>query len=327
MSMNNLTIDGEFRYIIQWFNEWSELQRDDFIPIMVDYLTDTDNASSTVPNATATINMNGLETHMERSLNLNDKPMSLFQCRVKLFSQWNRRWPIEFKEKLQQKISEIDNSVGERIKEEITKRHNGCGSLTNGYAGSNDDADDVHNYEIHNEMMLTKDHYHSHAVHAVSQSNQNESHFKEDQQLQQQQDVIVVTNSVTLNDPMREVLSNETSVDDIEPNDQQTQPQQQVNINRAAVDGVGDNDNVAHDKNLNEDSNNSHAREPVEQVVQMRNLQINEDGHEDVTASVQQQQSPHTTVVATVPVTVTVNPVVVVAAQSMTTNAEVPLVA
>lgn len=313
--MNNLTIDGEFRYIIQWFNEWSELQRDDFIPIMVDYLTDTDHAS-TASNATAaTINMNGLENHMERSLNISDKPMSLFQCRVKLFCQWNRRWPTEFKEKLQQKISEIDNKVGERIKEEVTKKHNGCGSLTNGYATESNDADDIHNYDT-----MVKEHHTPH----VSQSNQNDSHLKEDHQMQQQQDVIVVTNSVTLNDPMREVLSNETSVDDIEPNDQQ------VNINRAA--GVEDNnDNVAHDNNLNEDSNNSHAREPVEQVVQMRNLQISEDGHEDVTASAsasvqqQQQPSPHTTV-ASVPVTVTVNPVVV-AAQSMATNAEVPLVA
>lgn len=38
MSMSNLSIDGEFRYIIQWFNEWSELQRDDFVYVLVEYL-------------------------------------------------------------------------------------------------------------------------------------------------------------------------------------------------------------------------------------------------------------------------------------------------
>lgn len=81
MSMNNLTIDGEFRYIIKWFIEWSELQRDDFIPIMVDYITDKTDASST---AATIVNVNGLQNVMERSLDLNEKPMSLFQCRVSI---------------------------------------------------------------------------------------------------------------------------------------------------------------------------------------------------------------------------------------------------
>lgn len=80
--MNNLTIDGEFRYIIQWFNEWSELQRDDFVPILVNYLTDAHNNEDddTVGLAAATtpVNMNGLPNDLE----FNGRPMSLFQCRV-----------------------------------------------------------------------------------------------------------------------------------------------------------------------------------------------------------------------------------------------------
>ncbi|XP_013107377.1 uncharacterized protein LOC106087046 [Stomoxys calcitrans] len=317
MSMNNLTVDGEFRYIIQWFNEFSELQRDDFIPIMVDYITDTSHAATIDPTAAATITMNGLPNSMERSLNLNEKPMSLFQCRVKLFSQWNRRWPADFKDKLQQKIKEIDNKIGERIQEAVNAKYNGCGSLTNGYAGTNDD--DLHHYEC-NEFM-TQDQQQKQQP--QSQLNSIGSQAKDDQPTQH--DIVVVTNTVTLNDPMREVLSNETSVDDIELNEQQ-----QVNINRVEV----NNDNVAH--GINEDGNSSPLalREPVDQVGQMRNLQINEDGHEDVTASPSvssavQQQPTHTTAQTTTvsPVTVTVSPVVVVAAaQSMATNAEVPLV-
>ena len=80
--MNNLTIDGEFRYIVQWFNEWSELQRDDFVPILVNYLTDAHNNEDddTVGLAAATtpVNMNGLPNDLE----FNGRPMSLFQCRV-----------------------------------------------------------------------------------------------------------------------------------------------------------------------------------------------------------------------------------------------------
>lgn len=244
----------------------------------------------------------------------------IYFTQVKLFSQWNRRWPLEFKEKLQQKITEIDDKVGERIKESLNRRHNGCGSLTNGYAGTSgdDDDDEVHHYEC-NANTATKDHYPS----QTSSNHQNESHVKEEAQQQQQpNEIIVGTNAVQLNDPMREVLSNETSVDDIEPNEQQ-----QVNINRP---GEG-TDNVAHafDSGINDDFNNtSHVPpEPVEQVVQMRNLQINEDGgHEEVTASIPgapsavQQQSSHT---STTPVTITVSAI----AQSMTTNTEVPLVA
>lgn len=183
----------------------------------------------------------------------------------------------------------------------MNRRHNGCGSLTNGYAGTNgDDDDEVHHYEC-NDNTATKDHYPS----QTSSNHQNESHVKEEEQ-QQPNEIIVGTNAVQLNDPMREVLSNETSVDDIEPNEQQ-----QVNINRP---GEG-TDNVAHV-----------PPEPVEQVVQLRNLQINEDGHEDVTASIPgassavQQQSSHT---STTPVTITVSAIT----QSMTTNTEVPLVA
>lgn len=86
MSMNNLTIDGEFRYIVQWFNEWSELQRDDFVPILVKYITgshtndDDDNDEELAAAAVTTpVNMNGLPNDLEFS----GRPMSLFQCRVR----------------------------------------------------------------------------------------------------------------------------------------------------------------------------------------------------------------------------------------------------
>lgn len=73
--MNNLSVDGEFRYIIQWFSEWSELQRDDFVYVLVEYLTRDlgEGGSSTY--------LNGIVNSLATS-GVQDKPMSLFQCRV-----------------------------------------------------------------------------------------------------------------------------------------------------------------------------------------------------------------------------------------------------
>lgn len=73
MSGHNLSVDGELRYIVQWFNEWSELQRDDFLPIVVEYLT----------KDSGTHYMNGVVNSLSAA-SFDEKPMSLFQCRVSL---------------------------------------------------------------------------------------------------------------------------------------------------------------------------------------------------------------------------------------------------
>lgn len=85
MSMNNLSVDGEFRYIIQWFNEWSELQRDDFVYVLVEYLTrDIPGSPGEGGNSTY---INGIVNSLATS-GVQDKPMSLFQCRVTIWKDW-----------------------------------------------------------------------------------------------------------------------------------------------------------------------------------------------------------------------------------------------
>lgn len=76
MSVHILSVEGELRYIIQWFNEWSELQREDFLPILVDYLTKDGPGHY----------MNGIVNSLAATA-CTDKPMSLFQCRVRSFLQ------------------------------------------------------------------------------------------------------------------------------------------------------------------------------------------------------------------------------------------------
>lgn len=115
MSGNNLSIDGEFRYIIQWFNEWSELQREDFLPILIEYLTKDGPG----------VYMNGVVSGMASST-CSDKPMSLFQCRIKLFKEWSSKWPEDMKIKLKEKVIELDGKLGEKLEEELSN------VLTNG---------------------------------------------------------------------------------------------------------------------------------------------------------------------------------------------------
>lgn len=81
MSGNNLTVDNELRYIIQWFNEWSDYQKTDFLPILTEYLS-----------TSSGVYLNGIVSGLAGT-NCNEKPMSLFQCRVSDFKQtsgWNK---------------------------------------------------------------------------------------------------------------------------------------------------------------------------------------------------------------------------------------------
>lgn len=66
MSNPGLTSEAQIRYILQWFGEFSELQREDFLPILVA-------AHSGKPDQLAST---------LASLTCDDKPVSLFQCRV-----------------------------------------------------------------------------------------------------------------------------------------------------------------------------------------------------------------------------------------------------
>lgn len=60
-----LSAETQIRYLLQWFQEWNELQRTDFLPIMIEKYANK-------------YQVNGIETDEEN----DDKPMSLFECRV-----------------------------------------------------------------------------------------------------------------------------------------------------------------------------------------------------------------------------------------------------
>lgn len=63
-----LSADAQIRYMIQWFQEWSDLQKSDFLPIMAERYANK-------------VFVNGIVNSLA-NVECRDKPMSLFECRV-----------------------------------------------------------------------------------------------------------------------------------------------------------------------------------------------------------------------------------------------------
>ncbi|KAK9497721.1 hypothetical protein O3M35_004389 [Rhynocoris fuscipes] len=101
------TIENQMRYLIEWFKEFSEMQRNDFLPIIVQKFG---------PKGY----VNGLITSMENLSNLgDDRPPSLFQCRLKLFHEWTETWNDNDKEQLLNHIKLIDPTFSAKYEKEI----------------------------------------------------------------------------------------------------------------------------------------------------------------------------------------------------------------
>lgn len=113
--MSMLTPEAQMNYLIQWFREWSDFQRQDFLPILAEKLSDV-------------VYVNGIVNSIS-SVNCNEKPMSLFECRVKLFREWIPTWTADQRERLAKQISDIDPSFAEKLNMEL---RNGIGNGTEG---------------------------------------------------------------------------------------------------------------------------------------------------------------------------------------------------
>lgn len=95
---SDLNADGQINYFLSWFNEWTELQRSDFVPVL-------SSKFSSCPD------INGLSSHFQ-SLNGNggSTPPSLYQCQIKLFNDWFSGWSDDQKNYLTLRLKDIDTS-------------------------------------------------------------------------------------------------------------------------------------------------------------------------------------------------------------------------
>ncbi|XP_050510360.1 uncharacterized protein C14orf119 [Diabrotica virgifera virgifera] len=103
--MTMLSADAQIRYLVQWFQEWSEFQRSDFLPILAEKYANK-------------AYVNGIINSIS-NVDCRDKPMSLFECRVKLFKEWFIHWTTEQKQNFLAQISDIDSVFAEKLNEEI----------------------------------------------------------------------------------------------------------------------------------------------------------------------------------------------------------------
>ncbi len=99
----DLNGDQQMNYFLAWFNSWSELQRQDFIPVMADKMTDSGKGA-------VAKNVNGGLADTFKSLDFTNsgRPPSLFACQVKLFKDWFGGWSDDQKNYLCVRLRDID---------------------------------------------------------------------------------------------------------------------------------------------------------------------------------------------------------------------------
>ena len=95
----DLNSDQQMNYFLAWFNTWSDLQKTDFVPILAQ------------KTGQAPPEMNGL------SIKDNDRPMSLFQCQLKLFKEWVETWNPDQQEYLVLRLKDMDANFFNKYEE------------------------------------------------------------------------------------------------------------------------------------------------------------------------------------------------------------------
>lgn len=93
---SELTNDQQMNYLLAWFNGWSDLQREDFIPVLAEKLS------------SKMINANGIEENLNSLSIDNSRPPSLFKCQVSLFSDWVVAWSDDQKNYFIIRLKDID---------------------------------------------------------------------------------------------------------------------------------------------------------------------------------------------------------------------------
>jgi hypothetical protein len=103
-----LSNEAQLRYMIEWFQEWSDMQRNDFLEILLE-------------NCGPSGLVNGLMTGMEKlGCEESDKPPNLFQCRIKLFREWSSNWSQCDKDSLLMTIKNMDSKFAEKYEEKLS---------------------------------------------------------------------------------------------------------------------------------------------------------------------------------------------------------------
>eukprot|EP00093_Oithona_nana_P002617 02617.XXX_74921_74194_1 [CDS] Oithona nana genome sequencing. len=104
----DLNNDQQMNYFLAWFQSWSDLQKADFIPVL---------ASKIAGNVEVEVN----------GLCINDnkkKPLTLFQCQLKLFKDWVSIWNAQQQEYLLLRLKDLDANFYTKYEEFLENGEN-----------------------------------------------------------------------------------------------------------------------------------------------------------------------------------------------------------
>ena len=99
-------VDKEKQCVLHWFQCWSGYQKDDFLKFLLD---------RAVPQ-----NVDSL-FHAMNNMNVQDKPMSIFQCQLKLLGEWFSEWTDGERNDFMFHLGTLDPIFVARFKEEAAK--------------------------------------------------------------------------------------------------------------------------------------------------------------------------------------------------------------
>jgi hypothetical protein len=100
----DLSNDQQMNFILAWFNQWSDLEKDDFVPVL---------GNTMVSNHSYLNGDSGSMTssHLDQ---LKKRRPSLFDCQVTLYRTWIHGWSDDQKSYLILRLREIDQNFSKK---------------------------------------------------------------------------------------------------------------------------------------------------------------------------------------------------------------------
>jgi hypothetical protein len=85
--------------MLQWFGEWSEMERGDFLPALQVHGFGSNGGAA-----------NGAPAIMETLCKEEGRPLSQFKCRINLFTEWVQAWSGDDKHNFLSRIFQRDTN-------------------------------------------------------------------------------------------------------------------------------------------------------------------------------------------------------------------------
>lgn len=98
--------EREIQCVTHWFSGWSLMQKQDFLKDLLDKL---------VPD-----NVDTLFDSM-KGLGVQDRPPSIFECQLKLFTEWFAEWSDSERNDFLLRLRTLDSEFVKSFEEEVQK--------------------------------------------------------------------------------------------------------------------------------------------------------------------------------------------------------------